>query len=111
MRYLIYDDECDFCCSIVIRLKKVITNYDIKYIPLKSNKGEELVNKYKVINTDSVIYIDIRNVVYLKAAAILSIIKLMRSPYNLLSVLNIFPISFLNIIYDFIARNRMVIKI
>ena len=111
MSYLLYDDECDFCCSIVRKLKKTIKNYDIRYIPLKSDKGEKLVNKYKVINTDSVIYIDIRHVVHLKAVAILNIILLMGFPYNLLFILKIFPVSYLNWIYDFVARNRIKIKI
>jgi len=111
MRHLIYDDECDFCCGIVRRLKKIIKNYDFKYIPLNSNKGESLVNKYKVIHADSIIYIDIRHIVHLKAAAILNIILLMGFPYNLLFILKLLPVSFLNWIYDLVARNRMKIKI
>lgn len=111
MRYLIYDDECNFCCSVVRRLTLLIGKPVITYIPFKSAKGEQLINYYNLDNVNSVIYIDDKCKVYIKAIAVLHIFKLMKFPYNLIYVFNIFPNSILNFIYDFIARYRMKINI
>ena len=110
MRFLIYDDECDFCCSIVRKLTSLSSKSGITYIPLKSPKGEELINYYNLQNVNSVIYLDGKDNIYIKAIAVLNVFRIMKFPYNLIYLFKIFPVSVLNFIYDFIAKNRMKIK-
>ncbi len=110
MRYLIYDDECDFCCNIVSILNPLVDRSVITYIPLKSQKTKELIDFHTLQNIDSVIYLDDKGSIYIKAIAVLKVFRMMSFPYNLFYIFNIFPTSFLNYIYDFIARNRMKLR-
>ena len=110
MRYLIYDDECNFCCNVVRILSLLVDKSIITYIPLKSQKTKELINYHNLKNVNSVIYLDDNGKVYTKAIAVLNVFRIMNFPYNLFYLFNIFPESVLNFIYDFIAKNRMKIK-
>ena len=110
MRFLIYDDECDFCCSIVRKLTSLSSKSGITYIPLRSKKTKELLNYHNLKNVNSVIYLDGKDKIYIKAIAVLNVFRIMKFPYNLIYLFKIFPVSVLNFIYDFIAKNRMKIK-
>ena len=110
MRYLIYDDECNFCCNVVRILTSLVETSVITYISLKSSKTKELISCHNIQNIDSVIYLDDKGKIYTKAIAVLNVFRIMKFPYNSLYLFNIFPESFLNFIYDFIAKNRMRIK-
>ena len=110
MRYLIYDDDCNFCCYVVKLLMSLVDTSVIIFISFKSSKGKELINDYNIRNVNSVIYIDHQDKIFTKANAVLKICRMMKFPYNLFYVFNILPNRFLNFIYDFIAKNRMRIK-
>ncbi len=110
MNYLLYDNECPFCCNIVKKISPLLEKRNISYIYIKSKKGKSLINKYSLENINSIIYINQKNKVFIKSTAILNVFKLMKFPYNLVYVLIIFPKFFLNIGYDFIAKNRMYIN-
>ena len=107
MSYLIYDDECDFCCSVVRKLTALIDRPEITYIPLKSPKGKQLISDHDLHDVNSVIYIDEEDETYIKAIAVLRVFRGIKTPYSLIYLFNIFPDSILNAIYDFIAKNRM----
>ena len=110
MRYLIYDDECNFCCNVVRILTSLVDKSVVTYISLKSPKTKEIINYHNLQNVNSVIYLDDKGKIHIKAVAVLNVFRIMKFPYNLLYLFNIFPDSFLNFIYDFIAKNRMKIK-
>ncbi len=110
MGYLIYDDECRFCCNVVRMLTSLVGTSVITYISLKSSKTKELMRSHNIQNINSVIYLDDKGKAYIKAIAVLNVFKVMKFPYNLLYLFHVFPESFLNFIYDFIAKNRMKIK-
>ena len=44
--------------------------------------------------------------IYTKSQAITNILKRLRFPYHLLSILRIIPSSFVNYFYNYIAKNR-----
>ena len=110
MKYLLYDNECPFCCSIVRKISSLAKNLDISYEHIRSKKGKELIEKYYLENIDSVIYIENKSV-FIKSSAILRLCKQMRFPYNLCYIFNVFPESLLDLGYNFIAKNRLKIKI
>ena len=107
MRYVLYDDDCQFCSNWVKKTSSLIKGSVILFFPFKSFKGKELLSNYNIQDIDSVIYIDSRKKIFLKAAAVLNICKFMRFPYNLFSIFNILPNSFLNLVYNLISKNRM----
>ena len=110
MKYLLYDNECPLCCNIVRKISRLTKNLDISYEHIRSKKGKELIEKYYLENIDSVIYIENKRA-FIKSNAIMRICKQMSFPYNLSYILNIFPEPLLNLGYDFIAKNRLKIKI
>jgi predicted DCC family thiol-disulfide oxidoreductase YuxK len=107
MRYVLYDDDCQFCSNLVKKTSSLIEGSVILFSPFNSYKGKELISNYNIQDIDSVIYIDPREKIFLKAAAVLTICKFMRFPYNLFSIFNILPNSFLNLMYNLISKNRM----
>ena len=111
MEYLLYDHECPFCCKIVSRISSLIDGEKISYNNLKSKKAKELIKKYTLEDVKSVIYITHNKKVFIKSSAILNLCRNMKFPYNMLYMLDIIPRSLLDIGYNFIAKNRMQIKI
>ena len=107
MKYLLYDNECPFCVNIIKKITPIISESSISYIKLHSDKGEEIIKKYDLENIDSVVYIDEKDNVFIKSNAILNLSNHMIFPYNLLFILKIIPKPILDLVYDFIAKNRM----
>ena len=106
MKYVLYDGDCRFCSNLVHKISSLIKDSDTLFFSFKSFKGKELISNYNIQNIDSVIYIDPQEKIFLKATAVLNLCKFMKFPYNLFYIFNILPNSFLNLAYNFIAKNR-----
>ena len=106
MSYVLYDGDCQFCSNLSNKISSLIEDSDIFFFPFNSFEGSELISKYEIKNIDSVIYIDNQEKIFLKATALLIICRFMKFPYNLLYIFNILPNYFLNLVYNFIAKNR-----
>ena len=106
MRYVLYDDDCQFCSNLVKKTSSLIEGSVILFSSFNSCKGKELISNYNIQNIDSVIYIDPQEKIFLKATAVLNVCKFMKFPYNFFYIFNILPNSFLNLAYNFIAKNR-----
>ena len=106
MSYLLYDGNCQFCLNMSNKLSSLTKKSNIFFLPFSSLEAKELISKYEIKNLDSVIYIDNQERIFLRANAFFSICKFMKFPYNLLFVFNLLPNSFLNSVYNFIAKNR-----
>ena len=107
MRYVLYDDDCQFCSNLVEKISSLIEGTVILFFPFNSSKGKELMSNYNIQDIDSVVYIDHLGNIFLKATAVLNICKFMKFPYNLFLIFNILPNSFLNLVYNLISKNRM----
>ena len=64
MRYVLYDDECQFCSNLVKKTSSLIEGSVILFSPFNSFKGKELVANYNIQDIDSVIYIDPREKIF-----------------------------------------------
>ena len=106
MRYVLYDGDCQFCSNLSNKMSSLVEDSNILFFPFKSNEGRELIVKYDIKNIDSVIYIDHQKKIFLRATSVLNVCKFIKFPYNLFYIFNIFPNSFLNLVYNFIAKNR-----
>lgn len=111
MKYLLYDNECPFCSKVIKKISPIITTSKISYIKLTSPEGQKLIKKYSLENINSVIYINEKERIFIKANAILNLSNHMIFPYNLFYILRIIPKPILNFGYDFIAKNRIRIRI
>ena len=106
MRYILYDGDCPFCSNLAHKISSLIEDSDTLFFSFKSFNGRELISNYGIQNIDSVIYINSQEKIFLRATAVLNVCKFMKFPYNLFYIFNIFPTSFLNLLYNFIAKNR-----
>ena len=111
MRYLLYDSNCPFCNKVIKKVSKLINDKKIKILAINSKEGNHIIKLNNLENVNSVIFINTKGEVYLKSEAIIKISLLMRFPFNTLYIFNIFPNRILDLIYDFVAKNRMKIKI
>ena len=106
MSYVLYDGDCQFCSNLTHKISSLIEDSDTLFFSFKSFKGLELISNYNIKNIDSVIYIDHQEKIFFRATAVLNICRFMKFPYNLFYIVNILPNSFLNLAYNFIAKNR-----
>ncbi len=111
MPFLLYDSNCPFCNKIVEEISKLIKDKKLKILAINSKKGTQLVKHNNLENVNSVIFINTKGEFYLKSKAIIQISLLMKFPFNIAYIFNIFPKSALDLVYDFVAKNRMKIKI
>jgi len=102
----LYDGECQFCNKWVCFVKSKLQKNKISFLPLSSSKAIDILEGYKIVNQDSVVYIK-GDVVYLKSRAILKICKQLKFPYNLLHFLTILPTFLLDFCYNFVAKRRL----
>lgn len=101
---VLYDDKCGFCTSIAKYLKKKDTKNYIRWISNDSNTGKELLLKRNLEeHVDSIIYIDEEKHL-VKSDAIVEILKIVN--YKVRFLIQLFPTSFCNFIYDKISENR-----
>ena len=102
---VLYDGDCNFCNKWISFTKSKLQKNEISFISLNSSKAITILEDYKIINQDSVVYIK-DNLVCLKSKAVLKICKQLQFPYNLLHVFAILPDLLLDFCYDFIAKRR-----
>lgn len=102
---ILFDGSCGFCSySVKFIQKRTKKNYI--YIPLESDEGITIKNRYKIDPTiDSVILIK-NGKAYIKSRAGLEIVRSLKRFWPLLYGFIIIPWFIRDYIYDFIARNR-----
>jgi len=106
MRYVLYDGDCQFCSNLAHKISSLIEDSGTLFFSFKSFKGRELISNYDIQDIDSVIYIDSQEKIFLRAIAVLNVCKFMKFPYSLFYIFTILPNSFLNLVYNIIAKNR-----
>jgi len=104
---VLYDGECQFCNKWICFSKSKLQKNEISFLPLNSSKAITILEDYKIVNQDSVVYIK-DDVFYLKSRAVLKICRQLKFPYNLLHFLTILPTLLLDFCYDFIAKRRFI---
>tara|TARA_B100000768_G_scaffold139968_1_gene131366 strand:+ start:93 stop:446 length:354 start_codon:yes stop_codon:yes gene_type:complete len=101
---VLYDNKCGFCTKIANFLKKKDKENTIKWIEIDSEEAKEIIlNLQLEKHIDSIIYIK-RNNHLIKSAAVIEILKIL--DYKTRFIIQLFPISFCDFIYDKIATNR-----
>ncbi|MFV8343274.1 thiol-disulfide oxidoreductase DCC family protein [Flavobacterium sp. XS2P39] len=107
-KIILFDGVCNLCDAAV----QFIITHDKKdifrFMSLQSNLGQEVI-KHVGIDTekvDSIILYQAGIAYYYKSEAILEIAKSLGGIYYFVTLFSIFPTSFNNRIYDYIASNR-----
>ena len=104
---ILYDGHCALCSGAVQSILRIDDEAVFQFAPLQSAYAKTLISttKLDVANIDSIIVSDSTGI-YLKSEAFFRIMKLVGWPYRALNVLRIFPLSFRDWVYDWVARNR-----
>lgn len=105
---LLFDGECNLCNETVQFVIKRDKKANIKFTSLQSEVGKQIMQQFNIPSEyiDSIILLE-RGNVYYKSTAALRLSKKMDALWPFCYALIIVPAFIRNIIYDFIARNRI----
>lgn len=104
--FILFDGYCNLCNGVVDFLLKHARKNQFGFIPLQSETGKEMIQKYKLPeNPDSVILIASERV-FIESDAALEIVRSMQFPWKIILVFSIIPRPLRNKFYRFIASNR-----
>ena len=107
-KVILFDGVCNFCNDSVLKVIKYDVKNQFVFTSLQSDIGKE-ITQYLGIDTskvDSIILYE-PNVAYdIKSTAALKIINAFGGVWKLTQFFLIFPESFRNLVYDYIAKNR-----
>ena len=107
-KIILTDGVCNLCNGIVLKIIKYDMRNTFLFANLQSEAGKELT-KYLGIDTKKIeaIILYEPGVSYeIKSNAALKIMDDFGGFWKLTFVLRVFPVSFRDVIYDFIAKNR-----
>jgi predicted DCC family thiol-disulfide oxidoreductase YuxK len=107
-KIILFDGVCNLCDSAVQFIIKYDKKDIFRFVALQSHLGQEII-KHTGIDTkniDSIILYQPGTAYYYKSEAVLEIAKILGGIFYLGTIFSIFPTSFNNSIYDYIAKNR-----
>ncbi len=104
---LLFDGVCNLCNGVVQFLIPRDPAGRIKYAPLQSEAGRELVERTELSTDglDSVILVEAGRA-YTKSAAVIRVAELLGYPYRFARVGRLVPRAVRDAVYDFVAANR-----
>lgn len=104
---LLFDGVCNLCNALVKFVIKRDTNARIKFAPLQSTAGKELLRKHKLQpeKTNSIVYIS-ENSVHLKSDGVFLLLKELGRPWKWLAAFRIIPKFIRDFVYDCVAKSR-----
>ena len=107
-KIILFDGVCNFCNASVRFIIKRDKKDVFRFASLESDLGRKLTDERGIDTSkiDSIILIDPGNAYYIKSTAALEISKELSGLYPALSVFQVLPECFRNLIYDFVAKNR-----
>lgn len=107
-KIILFDGVCNFCNQAILKIITLDKKNLFIFASIQSKKGKEIID-YLGIDTakvDSIILYE-PNISYdMKSSAAIKIMNHFNGLWKLTSIFWLFPESFRNFIYDFIAKNR-----
>lgn len=107
-KIVLYDGVCRFCNASVNYIIKHDKNDNFRFVSMQSALGTNILNHLGISNKniDSIVVYQKGIAYFIKAEAIFEIVKHFGGVYKILMLFKIIPISILNSIYDYLAKNR-----
>lgn len=103
---VLFDGVCNFCNRMVRFAIRHDPGARLRFAPLQSNAGRELLRQYGVSpDADTVVFID-KGRAYTYAAAAIRICRHLRWPVKILYALILVPRFISEPVYKWVARNR-----
>ena len=107
-KIILFDGVCNLCNSSVQFVIKHDKKDVFRFVSLQSELGQNICHHLGIstLKIDSTILYEPENKYYSKSDVAFKILKEITGFYKVLLVFSILPKSFLDIIYDWIAKNR-----
>lgn len=107
-KIILFDGVCNLCDAAVQFVIKHDQKDIFRFVALQSDLGQKIVKHIGIDNKniDSIILYQPGIAYYFKSEAVLEIAKSLGGIFYLGTIFSIFPTSFNNRIYDYIAKNR-----
>ncbi len=107
-KLILFDGICNLCNNAVTKVISNDTNNIFIFAALQSEAGKEIINHLKidVSKIDSIILYEPSISYDIKSTAALKIMNDFGGIWKLSQLFWVFPESFRNFIYDYIAKNR-----
>lgn len=107
-KLILFDGICNLCNNAVLKVIKYDRKNNFVFAPLQSEAGKK-ITEYLNIDTnkvDSIILYEPGVAYDLKSTAALKVMKDFGGLWNITQLGMLFPESFRDFVYDFIANNR-----
>ena len=107
-KIILFDGVCNLCNASVNFIIKHDKKDLFRFVSLQSDLGQNILTYIGIYPStiDSVILYEPRIAYYYKSSAVLEILKNLGGIFYFSILFKIIPKSILNMIYDFIAKNR-----
>lgn len=107
-KIILFDGVCNLCDAAVQFIIKHDKKDIFRFVALQSDLGQEITKHIGIDtkNIDSIILYQPGIAYYYKSEAVFEIAKSLGGIFYLGTIFSIFPTSFNNRIYDYIAKNR-----
>ena len=107
MKVILFDGVCNLCNSSVDWIIRRDKHNLFKFASLQSDYGKQITEQYKITEQylDTVVLLD-NDKIYLRASAVLRILKQLGGFYSLVYIFNVLPSPVLNFFYNIVARYR-----
>lgn len=107
-KIILFDGVCNLCNASVNFIIKHDKKDLFRFVPIQSDLGQNILSYIGIqpLNMNSVILYEPKIAYYYKSSAALEIMKNLGGFFYFIIILKIIPRTILNMIYDFIAKNR-----
>ncbi|WP_353079401.1 DCC1-like thiol-disulfide oxidoreductase family protein [Flavobacterium sp.] len=106
-KIILFDGVCNYCNNKVNFIIKNDANDVFRLVALQSETGQKIITYLGIDKTiDSIVLYEPGYAYFIKSEAVFRIIKHLSSSVKLLLICNFIPTSIMNLLYDFIAKNR-----
>lgn len=102
---VLFDTNCLLCNKTVQVLLKADIKQRLKFAGLSSSVGREVLERFSIDSDSVVLYY--KGKTYIKSNAFFVMARILGFPYSLFLVFKIIPVRIADIIYDWIAKNRI----
>jgi len=107
-KIILFDGVCNLCNGFVQFVIKHDKKDDFRFASLQSEYGRKVQNHLGInfSNPKSIILYQPGVAYFKKSEAVFEIIKKFGGFYRVFIIFNVFPKIFIDLIYDFVAKNR-----
>lgn len=106
-KIVLFDGVCNYCNEKVNFIIKHDEQDIFRFVAIQSEKGQEIIKYLGIQPTfDSIILYEPRIAYYIKSEAIFTILKNLKTSYKWILIFNLMPYAIINLVYDYIAKNR-----